>query len=327
MTLPQLAVWATLGLAGPADWTPELSDWDETTSVAVPPDYPEYTDDARNRAYLIVIAGSNVGEMHKIETGEVVLGRSVSADVRLVDDGISREHCRIRVDGESLLVEDLESRNGTYCNGARIARHQLEDGDKLQLGRTTILKFTYHDQLDESFQRQMLDSALRDGLTKAYNKRYFMDRLESEIRFAHRHRVTLSLLLLDLDHFKLINDTHGHVAGDRVLATFAATVHKTIRNEDVFARYGGEEFAIISRSISRNDAYRFGERVRRDIEQLEVEHNGVRIPVTVSIGIATIPEDPAESPTELVQAADSALYRAKEGGRNRVFLTASRPDS
>ena len=162
-----------------------------------------------------------------------------------------------------------------WCAAARIrGTRPLNDGDKIQLGRTTILRFTYHDRLDESFQKQMFDSALRDGLTGAYNKRYFLDRLESELKFALRHRTPLSLLMLDLDHFKRVNDTHGHPVGDRVLKAFADTIHRSIRNEDVFARYGGEEFAIISRATPLARASVLGERLRRATSALAVDGGG-----------------------------------------------------
>jgi diguanylate cyclase (GGDEF)-like protein len=302
-----------------------MSDWDDTTSVALQPEIETDLDSPRDRAYLIVIAGSNVGEMHKIDREATVLGRSIDAHVRLIDDGISRHHCRIRMESGQLVVEDMKSRNGTFCNGEKTSFHVLEDGDKLQLGKTTILKFSYQDHLEENFQKQMFDSALRDGLTGAYNKRYFMDRLDSEIKFSLRHQVNLALMLLDLDHFKLINDNHGHLAGDKVLSTFAKAMHKSIRNEDVLARYGGEEFAIITRSISRDDIMRFAERLCRETSELDISYNDVKIPVTVSIGVATVPEDRARTPVELIEAADRVLYEAKKGGRTRVVMT--RPPS
>src|SRR5205085_10444895 len=141
-------------------------------------------------------------------------------------------------------VEDLQSRNGTFVNGTRITVVvELKDGDKIQLGRASVLRFGFHDDLDESFHENLLSSALRDGLTKLFNKRYLMDRLDSELKFALRHQTTLSLLLLDLDHFKKINDTRGHLAGDMVLANVAGNLAKAVRNEDVVARYGGEEMA------------------------------------------------------------------------------------
>ncbi|HLU68028.1 MAG TPA: GGDEF domain-containing protein, partial [Kofleriaceae bacterium] len=272
------------------------------------------------RAYVIVLAGQNVGEMYKIAGEQMTLGRGGGADVRLVDEGISRFHCRIRSEGGELLVEDLQSRNGTFLNGERITTRRLEDGDKIQLGRTTVLKFSFHDQLEESFQRKMFDSALRDGLTRAYNKRYFLDRLQSEMRFALRHRSPLALLLFDLDHFKGVNDTHGHLAGDRVLAEVAGYVIDSIRHEDVFARYGGEEFAILSRLMGAEDAVRFADRLRRGVEGLRIEHSGVIIPITTSIGVACLPDLTVDTANDLLLAADRALYQAKALGRNRVVL-------
>lgn len=294
-----------------------MTDWDDTTHVSKPP-HEVAPRSNEQRAYLVVLAGSNVGEMFKISGENMVLGRGGTADIRLVDEGISRFHCRIRREDEHLVVEDLESRNGTFLNGARVQLGRLEDGDKIQLGRTTVLKFSFHDQVEESFQRRMFDSALRDGLTRAYNKRYFLDRLHSEVRFALRHKSPLGLLLFDLDHFKKVNDAHGHLAGDRVLTDFAGLIIDSIRHEDVFARYGGEEFAVLSRLISAADCARFAERLRRNVEQLRIEYEDTVIPITVSIGIACVPDLGVQTANDLLRAADRALYQAKELGRNRV---------
>jgi two-component system cell cycle response regulator len=297
------------------------TDWDDTTSIAEVPDSPSGEGGESDRAYLIVIAGSNVGEMHKIETDNTILGRSIDASIRLTDDGISRHHCRIREEDGALFVEDLGSRNGLFCNGVKVTHHELQDGDKIQLGKTTILKFSYQDDLEENFQKKMLESALTDGLTGAYNKRYFMERLDSEVKFSLRHKVSLGLMIMDLDKFKLVNDTYGHLAGDAVLTRFAELMHHSIRNEDVFARYGGEEFAIITRAIPRPDVYRFADRLRQETSELVIMAEGVHIPITVSIGLATLPEDEATGPTDLIKIADTMLYEAKRGGRNRVMMS------
>jgi diguanylate cyclase (GGDEF)-like protein len=297
-----------------------VSDWDDTTNVADPAAPPAPRKPGDERAYIIVLAGQNVGEMYKVASEQITLGRGGGADVRLVDEGISRFHCRIRADGGDLFVEDLQSRNGTFLNGERISKRKLEDGDKIQLGRTTVLKFSFHDQLEESFQRRMFDSALRDGLTRAYNKRYFLDRLQGEMRFSLRHRSPLALLLFDLDHFKAVNDTHGHLGGDRVLAEFSGFVLESIRNEDVFARYGGEEFAILCRMINAADALRFAERLRKGTEGLRIEHEGINIPITTSVGLACLPDLAVDTANEVLMAADRALYQAKALGRNRVVI-------
>ncbi len=297
----------------PMDWEEETNVSDDAESVAEPAG-------DRDRAYLIVLAGSNVGEMFKISASEVTMGRGQGANIQLLDDGISRMHARIRVDGGEMIVEDLESRNGTFANGQRVQRHVLHDGDKIQVGSTTILKFTYHDHLDETFQRQMYESALRDGLTKAFNKKYFLDRMESEFRFARRHRVPLSVILFDIDNFKKINDSAGHLAGDQVLAALARKVAETIRTEDVFARYGGEEFAVICRAIEMEHASTFAERIRVAVESTEFPFGGKIIPVTISLGVAGLPHVDAMDPMSLVGAADEALYSAKRAGRNCVHV-------
>jgi diguanylate cyclase (GGDEF)-like protein len=274
----------------------------------------------RDRAYLIVLAGSNVGEMFRLDEGETFLGRGQNATVRLNDDGISRRHARIFQQGGEVVIEDLKSSNGTVVNGVPVTLQLLKDGDKIRLGSTTILKFTYNDHLDESFQQQMYEAALRDGLTKAFNKKYFLDRLETEIAYARRHSAHLSLLMFDVDHFKRVNDTYGHLAGDYVLQRLAKVASSTVRTEDVFARYGGEEFGVICRGVPLPSAGVLGERLRSTVEQTVFEHEGARLPITISVGVAGHPEVQIENGVQLIAAADAALYEAKRGGRNRVLL-------
>jgi two-component system cell cycle response regulator len=277
----------------------------------------------RNRAYLIVLAGSNVGEMYRVEEGETFIGRGQGATIRLNDDGISRRHARLVQEGGAVMIEDLKSSNGTLVNGVAVAGPELQtlqDGDKIRLGSTTILKFTYNDDVDETFQQQMYDAALRDGLTKAYNRRYFLDRLETEIAFARRHRTFVSLLMFDVDHFKRVNDTYGHLAGDYVLTKLSKIALSIVRTEDVFARYGGEEFAVICRGVPLPSAGILGERLRQTVEVSAFEHDGQRMPVTISIGVAGYPDLPIENANQIIAAADEALYEAKRGGRNRVLL-------
>ena len=274
----------------------------------------------RDRAYLIVLAGGNVGEMYRLDEGETFLGRGQTATIKLMDDGISRKHARIVQQGGEVMIEDLQSSNGTIVNGAPVATQLLKDGDKIRLGSTTILKFTYNDQLDESFQQQMYEAALRDGLTKAFNKKYFLDRLETEIAYARRHNAHLSLVMFDVDHFKRVNDTHGHLAGDYVLAKLAKVALATVRAEDVFARYGGEEFGVICRGVSLPSAGILAERLRANVESTLFDHDGHRMPITISVGVAGHPETPVETVPQLIAAADQALYEAKRAGRNRVLL-------
>src|SRR6185503_10616260 len=178
--------------------------------------------------------GSASGKQYKVSKGIAVIGRAPNVELRVEDDGISRTHARIRAETVRAWVEDLKSRNGTFVNGTRItATTELHDGDKIQVGRGTVIRFGFQDDLDESFHENLMSSALRDGLTKLFNKRYFLERLDSELKFALRHESPLSLLMLDLDHFKRINDTFGHLFGDTVLSTVASTLSRAARNEDV----------------------------------------------------------------------------------------------
>ncbi len=296
-------------------------EWEEeptavTELVGDPPDAAPGT----RQAYLLVMAGTNLGEMIKIGAEPMIMGRSRGAGLRLLDEGVSREHARLDRAGGDLVIHDLDSSNGTFVNGERVDRHVLSEGDRIQLGRHAILKLVLADHLEEAFQKHLYDSSLRDGLTLAFNRRYFLDRLDGELRFARRHGEPLAVLLLDLDHFKVINDTHGHPAGDQVLRGFADAMRRSVRNEDVFARYGGEEFAIISRATPLARAAILGERLRKATAATAVDLAGTRLVVTTSIGIAALPECDVDDPVDLVAAADRALYAAKHQGRDRVVL-------
>jgi diguanylate cyclase (GGDEF)-like protein len=298
---------------------------DDTTRTSQAPGSP--ADVAQNDAYLVVMAGSNVGEMYKLDKAQLVIGRGDKADLRLVDDGISRDHARIVKEGEQMVLEDMGSTNGTYCNGERVSRRPLSEGDKILLGSTTILKFSYHDKLDEAFQRQMSESALRDGLTRAYNKRYFGERIESELQYSLRHDAPVSLIFLDIDHFKAINDQHGHQAGDQVLVQLATLAMSMLGEDDIFARYGGEEFAIIARGVDLAAAQILSERIRASVETHPFVFSDVAIPVTISVGVSYAPGLAIATTVDLVARADEALYAAKRGGRNRICVAQAPPAS
>jgi diguanylate cyclase (GGDEF)-like protein len=298
-------------------WSNELDQTKITSAARLP---PEISRTVRDRAYLIMLTGSDVGKIFPLEQGECTIGRSHRATIRLDDDSISRVHCKVTMEGGSIAVEDLNSSNGTHVNGAKVERATvLKDGDKIRVGEVTILKFTFHDRLDESFQRHMYNAALRDGLTKAFNKRYFLDHVHKEIRYAARHGTPLCLIMVDLDHFKRVNDTYGHIAGDDVLVKLAGLTQNLLRAEDVFARYGGEEFGIIARGITLQQGGMLAERLRQRVEESAIDAAGHVLKVTLSLGVA-VWQPHMDVPEKLVEAADLALYQAKHGGRNRVVL-------
>jgi diguanylate cyclase (GGDEF)-like protein len=298
---------------------PSGSPKDEThTKPAVPIESDK--EQKRNLAYLVVLAGVSAGEMFKLQSDKTIVGRGPKVAVRLNDEGVSREHCQLVREGDKVVLEDLGSTNGTFCNGIRVDRRELTDGDKIMVGSTTILKFTYHDYLDEVFQRQMYESALRDGLTKVFNKKYFTDYLEKEFAYAARHNSPLALIFLDIDFFKRINDNYGHPAGDFVLAELSQMMVNLVRTEDVLARFGGEEFTVLCRGTDLGGSKIVAERLRRAVEARAFTFGGKTIPVTISLGIAAIPDSGINDHSAFLAAADKALYEAKRTGRNRVCL-------
>jgi two-component system, cell cycle response regulator len=267
-------------------------------------------------AFLVVVHGGQTGEMFPVANGPTVLGRGVSADIRLADDGVSRRHAVLLLDGDSVTLRDLGSANGTFCNGSRICeRVQLADGDKISLG-SAILKFTYQDELDEEFNRRLYESAVKDALTGVYNRRYFDERLHTEMTFAIRHQAPLALMLADIDHFKRINDERGHQVGDATLREIARRLSLVLRAEDVVARYGGEEFAILCRNTGEQQAAALADRLRLVSADELCLADGHSVGVTISIGIAVAPGKGIDTEADLVRASDVALYQAKQRGRN-----------
>ena len=278
------------------------------------------SDRAKASPCLVVVSGkSSAGKMFKLR-GDMIVGRSSDAEIYLDDDGISRKHASVHVrDDGHVEVRDLGSTNGTYWNGQRIAPNAvLKDGDKIQVGSATILKFSYQDALEEALQRNLYESVTRDALTKTYNRKHLDDTLKKELAFALRNKGELSLIMFDIDHFKVVNDTYGHPAGDYVLSKLAVRVSECIRTEDTLARYGGEEFAVVLREIPEVRAIACAERIRQVVAGTEFVHASRRIPVTVSLGVATLVGSGLSTPEALLAAADKQLYAAKARGRNRV---------
>jgi diguanylate cyclase (GGDEF)-like protein len=275
------------------------------------------------RATLMVLAGSAAGKVYPIDSSRFVIGRGRDASLVLNDMGISRKHCTIvRDDSGRYTILDEGSTNGTLVNGVRADRVELRTGDRFQIGAECVLQFGFFDAAEEDLVNKLYDSATRDPLTRALNRRAFQERLVVEVSYAIRHREPLVGILLDIDHFKSVNDTYGHPAGDEVLRGVASVISTTLRVEDVFARYGGEEFVLLGRGLVLADGVKLAERIRLLVFGTEFLIPKGRLRVTISAGVAELGEAASDTTGEAMLAiADKRLYAAKSGGRNRVVST------
>lgn len=272
----------------------------------------------RDRATLTLMSGTEAGQVFTL-ADEAVIGRELEAQVRLDDGSVSRRHARIYRSDARFFVEDLGSTNGTFVGGHKVERSELSSGDRIQVGPKLTLRFAMIDEAEELLQRQLFESSTRDPLTRAFNRKYLLERLTAEVAHARRHKTSLAVLLFDVDEFKQMNDTHGHLTGDAVLRAIADQVSAHTRLEDVFARFGGEEFVVLIRATGSQDAPRLAERLRMAVERMEVPTSRGNVRVTVSVGVASLHELPKEaSVADLLQRADERLYRAKDLGRNRI---------
>jgi diguanylate cyclase (GGDEF)-like protein len=271
------------------------------------------------KACLIVIRGRSVGQVIELHDAPVCLGRAPDVELQIEDGAVSRRHAQIERGADGYVIRDLGSTNGVWVNGVRVERHVLRDADRIQIGTSTIVKFCFQDEVEAAFQKKLYDSATRDALTGAYNRRFFLETLEVDFGYASRNGTALSVLLIDLDHFKDVNDRYGHLAGDQVLKECAQIIGRALRAEDISARYGGEEFAVLLRFTDNPRAFAVAERIRGAMEACTFEHDGARLQVTASIGVASLEGKNYASTKELIDAADQFLYRAKGEGRNRVM--------
>ncbi len=272
-----------------------------------------------NTACLVVIYGAELGKRIPLHAGELECGRSVQTGIPLDDDAVSRRHARFAWTGSSFIVNDLGSTNGTFVNDASVRERTLRDGDQVKIGRT-IFKFICGSNIEISYHEEIYRLMTFDGLTQIHNKRSFEAVIEREVSRSQRYHRPLSLILFDIDHFKAINDQHGHLTGDAVLRQLASLVSANLRREDVVARVGGEEFALIVPELDCEQA-RVGvaEKLRALVERTPCRFEDRSIPITSSFGVAELVFSPAMSPTELYKLADERLYAAKRSGRNRVM--------
>src|SRR5215210_7715403 len=299
---------------------------DEKMEVAPPP----APDTRERRPALIFMRGEQLGAPIPLERDEVTLGRALEADVRVNDARASRLHARITTERDgatgavSYRVSDLGSTNGTLLNGRPVADAALEDGDKLTIGEH-LIRFELLDDIDQEFQRQIHRLLAHDELTGLLTSKSFFSELRREAARAETEARPFCVLMMDLDHFKAVNDTHGHLVGSQTLEEVGSLITRALRAGDVAARFGGEEFAAFLLNADCAQGLVAAERVRVAIESFHFPatrrgapgETGETLRITISLGVAAYPED-ARDPIELVELADTALYRAKNLGRNRV---------
>ena len=272
-------------------------------------------------AVLTVQAGPEAGQVLALRQDEAnTLGREEGECTMRFDDArLSRVHARIvAVNGEWMLT-DQGSTNGTFVNDVRVEKPaQLADGDRVVLGGSVSLRFALVTEEERQALMRVYDAAVHDGLTGVLNRKALDQRLLAEIAFAVRHDAPLSVVLLDVDHFKAVNDTHGHPAGDAVLLEIAARLAGALRVEDVFGRYGGEEFLIVARDITLEQGAQLAERMRALIDSSPVVFEGTAIRVSASFGVASLACCATRDAPSLLATVDARLYAAKHAGRNRV---------
>jgi len=261
--------------------------------------------------------GPDIGRRTPLNKQSYVFGRDDEADMVISRSSVSRRHAVVMRMGEVWTVQDLGSTNGTFVNERRVENHALEDGDQIRFG-DAIFKFLIGSNVESAYHEEIYRMTIVDGLTGVHNKRYFLDFLDREIASAHRHGHPLALVMMDIDHFKKVNDERGHLAGDAVLKEMCNRIKPRIRREDLFARYGGEEFAAVLTVTALEGALRFAEHVRNLVREKPFTFGPEMFPVTISLGVSAIQCESDVDSTELTRRADENLYEAKHSGRDRV---------
>jgi diguanylate cyclase (GGDEF)-like protein len=278
--------------------------------------------------YLIIIRGGIPGTMLRLSHEASSLGRSAENTFQLYDGTVSRQHAVLWSEpGGASWITDLDSTNGTFVDGNRLQPHtpmQVNDGSRIQLGSVILLKFLRLDSCEEGFQREMYERTVRDNLTGLYNRSYFLNQIGPLSDLIAARSLGLAIILCDLDHFKRINDSFGHDAGDRVLREVARVLRESTRSDDLVARYGGEEFILALPTGSLDQARERAERIRAELAALDLRFRGGPLALSASLGVAFDRASRGQEIARLITAADEALYEAKRKGRNRV-VASTRP--
>ncbi len=266
---------------------------------------------------LLRLSEPGRGDLLKLGKGLLVLGRDPDVELFVDDLKISRKHAELQVKERQLQVRDLDSTNGTFIKGERIQKEVVSLGEKIQFGTDCLFKFTTKDETELRYENELLRHATTDALTGLLNRATFTARAAREASLCERKGLPYSLSIIDVDLFKKVNDTYGHPAGDAVLRKVGELLTQQLREEDLCGRFGGEEFVVFFTATSPNDANKLCERVRKAIENHKFMWGDKVIPVTISLGVASISKKYADWEKAL-HAADEQLYKAKNEGRNRV---------
>ncbi len=295
---------------------PAVTIMDDEETINVIPLSPH----SRDRGVFTQMTGFEAGRVCGLEGAEITFGRATSCTHAFDEASLSRVHARLVRKDRAYIIEDAGSRNGIFVNEVKVPRALLHDGDRVRLGSAVTLRFQMVDEQEEKSLVKVYESSVKDGLTGAWNRKYLDERLAAELSFVVRHPgALLAVVLADIDHFKKINDTYGHLVGDEVLKATAAAMRGAIRTEDLLARYGGEEFVVVARGVDLRSATQLAERLRIVAERNQVPVEGTSISRTISAGVATLECCGPDATVErLLGLADERLYKAKESGRNRI---------
>lgn len=274
--------------------------------------------------YFIMISGGIPGAMLQLSASGTRIGRAADNALQLPESSISRYHACLHQDDEGYVrLTDLGSTNGTYINGRRLPARTpacVRDGDRIQFGSAIVVKFVRPDPTEERFQRELFERTVRDSLTGLYNRGYFLGEVGPLGDRGALRGLGLAVFLIDIDHFKRVNDAHGHDTGDQVLREVAGVLRQSMRGDDLIARYGGEEFVAALPVSAPDQAAERAERIRSSLASRRLLVAGRPLRVTVSIGVAYVPPGRHRSVPSMLAAADQGLYQAKNAGRDRVVF-------
>ncbi|RLB53903.1 MAG: GGDEF domain-containing protein [Deltaproteobacteria bacterium] len=268
------------------------------------------------KSFLIQIYGPSLGRNFPVDRDLITIGRDPANTIQVDQENVSRQHAKLERISPSVFIEDLGSTNGTYLNDLAIKRERLRHGDLIKIGGV-VFKFVSGGNIEGLYHEEIYRMTITDGLTQVANKRYLYEFLEREIARTIRFGRPLSLIMLDIDHFKQINDTFGHLAGDYVLKEMCKELLKQVRREELLARYGGEEFVVVLPETALSTAATMAEKLRRVVANHHFSFAGKDISITISLGCAEL-SPMATDPNVFLHEADARLYEAKRAGRNRV---------